>query len=80
MATLTPHTMDYSASPSGVSSHATHATQTGRPSMWTKSSERQLTRLYLYTVLSVKECLRAIYRSSADPTPGYVQVYEAPRH
>lgn len=77
MATLTPHAMEYSASPSGISSHATHASNTGRPSMWTDSSERQLTRLYVYTMLSVKECLRTIYRSPAAPAPGYVQACEA---
>lgn len=72
MATLTPHTMEYSASPSGVSSHATRASQTGRPSMWTKSNERKLARLYVYTILPITKSLRVIHRSAAGSTPKYV--------
>ncbi|PKS05595.1 hypothetical protein jhhlp_008113 [Lomentospora prolificans] len=59
--------MESSASPSGASSHAT---QTGRPSLWTDSDQRKLGRLYVYTTLPIKKILDVIQASSPDGGPG----------
>ncbi|KAL2106556.1 hypothetical protein VUR80DRAFT_6548 [Thermomyces stellatus] len=60
--------MESSASPSGASSHAT---QTGRPSMWTDSGTRKLGRLYVYTTLPIKKILDVIHSTSPEETgPG----------
>ncbi|KZL79181.1 ankyrin repeat protein, partial [Colletotrichum incanum] len=50
-----------SASPS-----SSHATQTGRPSLWNDSSERRLARLYVYTTLPLKKIVEVVHKS----TPG----------
>ncbi|KAK2056109.1 ankyrin [Colletotrichum caudatum] len=50
-----------SASPS-----SSHATQTGRPSLWSDSSERKLARLYVYTTLPLKKIVEVVHKS----TPG----------
>ncbi|KAJ0158469.1 hypothetical protein CTA2_11518 [Colletotrichum tanaceti] len=50
-----------SASPS-----SSHATQTGRPSLWNESSERRLARLYVYTTLPLDKIVKVVHRS----TPG----------
>ncbi|OBR06863.1 Ankyrin repeat protein [Colletotrichum higginsianum IMI 349063] len=50
-----------SASPS-----SSHATQTGRPSLWNESSERRLARLYVYTTLPLEKIVKVVHRS----TPG----------
>ncbi|CAI4220126.1 unnamed protein product [Parascedosporium putredinis] len=59
--------MESSASPSGASSHAT---QTGRPSLWTDSDQRKLGRLYVYTTLPIRKILDVIQASSPDAGPG----------
>lgn len=44
--------------------------QTGRPSLWTQSHERQLVRLYVYTTLSLRTIIDIIFRGQ-DTKPGY---------
>lgn len=43
---------------------------TGRPPMWTKSAQQELTRLYLYTNLPLAKIVEIIHRSSAEGVPG----------
>ncbi|SPO03631.1 uncharacterized protein DNG_06314 [Cephalotrichum gorgonifer] len=59
--------MESSASPSGASSHAT---QTGRPSLWTDSDQRKLGRLYVYTTLPIKKILDVIQANGSPQEPG----------
>jgi hypothetical protein len=56
-----------SASPS-----STAAVQTGRPPLWTLSSQRKMCRLYLYTTLKIEEILDVVYHNQLDNAPGYV--------
>lgn len=52
-----------------------YPTSTGRPSMWTLSGQRKLSRLYTYTNLRTTEILRVIGflgTSNTGETPGYV--------
>ncbi|KND87706.1 E3 ubiquitin-protein ligase HACE1 [Tolypocladium ophioglossoides CBS 100239] len=55
-----------SASPSAQSTN----TQTGRPSKWTKSAERKMIRLYVYTTLPMAKIIRLVHSRSPDPAPG----------
>ncbi|OHF00057.1 hypothetical protein CORC01_04703 [Colletotrichum orchidophilum] len=50
-----------SASPS-----SSHATQTGRPSLWSESAERRLARLYVYTTLPLTKIVEVVHKA----TPG----------
>ncbi|KXH63319.1 hypothetical protein CSAL01_00936 [Colletotrichum salicis] len=50
-----------SASPS-----SSHATQTGRPSLWSDSAERRLARLYVYTTLPLTKIVEVVHKA----TPG----------
>ncbi|KAF6842400.1 ankyrin repeat protein [Colletotrichum musicola] len=45
---------------------SSHATQTGRPSLWTESAERKLARLYLYTTLPLVKIVEVVHKA----TPG----------
>ncbi|KAI8692658.1 hypothetical protein LRP88_07591 [Fusarium phalaenopsidis] len=54
-----------SASPSGSNN-----TTTGRPQLWTPSSQRKVSRLYLYTTLSLDKIMAVVHAKSPDPVPG----------
>ncbi|KAM0417058.1 hypothetical protein ACHAPT_012964 [Fusarium lateritium] len=54
-----------SASPSGSNN-----TTTGRPQLWTPSSQRKVSRLYLYTTLSLDKIMAVVHAKSPDPAPG----------
>lgn len=56
-----------SASPSGSNN-----TTTGRPQLWTPSSQRKVSRLYLYTTLSLEKIMAVVHAKSPDPVPGCV--------
>ncbi|WYZ37244.1 hypothetical protein EsH8_II_000750 [Colletotrichum jinshuiense] len=45
---------------------SSHATQTGRPSLWSESAERRLARLYVYTTLPLTKIVEVVHKS----TPG----------
>ncbi|KAI8266829.1 hypothetical protein K4K58_009153 [Colletotrichum sp. SAR11_239] len=45
---------------------SSHATQTGRPSLWTESAERKLARLYVYTTLPLVKIVEVVHKA----TPG----------
>ncbi|PNY21904.1 E3 ubiquitin-protein ligase HACE1 [Tolypocladium capitatum] len=55
-----------SASPSAQSIN----TQTGRPPMWTKSAQRKMTRLYVYTTLPLDIIVKLVHSRSPDSAPG----------
>lgn len=55
-----------SASPSAQSIN----TQTGRPPMWTKSAQRKMTRLYVYTTLPLSIIVKLVHSRSPDSAPG----------
>ncbi|OLN93297.1 Ankyrin-like protein [Colletotrichum chlorophyti] len=44
---------------------SSHATQTGRPSLWTDSAERKLARLYVYTTLPLAKIVEVVHKSTA---------------
>ncbi|KAM0427082.1 hypothetical protein ACHAQK_012223 [Fusarium lateritium] len=55
-----------SASPSGSNN-----TTTGRPPLWTPSSRRKVSRLYLYTTLPLDKIMAVVHAKSPDtPAPG----------
>ncbi|KAF4993034.1 hypothetical protein FGRMN_6770 [Fusarium graminum] len=55
-----------SASPSGSNN-----TTTGRPPLWTSSSRRKVSRLYLYTTLPLEKIMAVVHAKSPDtPVPG----------
>ncbi|KAF4344914.1 ankyrin repeat domain protein [Fusarium beomiforme] len=55
-----------SASPSGSNN-----TTTGRPPLWTPSSRRKVSRLYLYTTLPLEKIMAVVHAKSPDtPAPG----------
>ncbi|KAM0351519.1 hypothetical protein ACHAPU_002524 [Fusarium lateritium] len=55
-----------SASPSGSNN-----TTTGRPPLWTPSSRRKVSRLYLYTTLPLEKIMAVVHAKSPDtPVPG----------
>ncbi|KAK2001348.1 hypothetical protein LX36DRAFT_736137 [Colletotrichum falcatum] len=43
---------------------SSHATQTGRPSLWNESSERRLARLYVYTTLPLTKIVEVVHKST----------------
>ncbi|TDZ47636.1 putative POTE ankyrin domain family member M [Colletotrichum trifolii] len=45
---------------------SSHATQTGRPSLWSESAERKMARLYVYTTLPLTKIVEVVHRA----TPG----------
>ncbi|KAI9170918.1 Acyl-CoA-binding domain-containing protein [Paramyrothecium foliicola] len=53
-------------SPSGYSPTA----NTGRPPLWTKSAQRKMSRLYLYTTLPITKILELIWTDSPHAAPG----------
>ena len=59
---------DNSRSPAGNSP----TNQTGRPPLWTRSAQRKMSRLYLYTTLPINKILDLIYADSPHAAPGYV--------
>ncbi|KAF5024316.1 hypothetical protein F66182_3593 [Fusarium sp. NRRL 66182] len=54
-----------SASPSGSNN-----TTTGRPPLWTPSSRRKMSRLYLYTTLPLEKIMAVVHAKSPDTHPG----------
>lgn len=58
---------DSSVTPSNASQNP----QTGRPPMWTNSSQRQMTGLYLYTTLPLNKILELINHSATTASPGH---------
>lgn len=48
------------------------ANQTGRPPMWTKSKQRKMTRLYVYTTLPLTKIVELIHANTSQSAPGYV--------
>ncbi|POR37698.1 E3 ubiquitin-protein ligase HACE1 [Tolypocladium paradoxum] len=59
-------TIPASASPSAQSTN----TQTGRPPMWTKSAQRKMARLYVYTTLPLDIIVKLVHSRSPDSAPG----------
>lgn len=55
-----------SASPSAASAN----TQTGRPPLWTKSAQRKMTRLYVYTTLPLDTIVKLVHCRTPDSAPG----------
>ncbi|KAK8920096.1 hypothetical protein H634G_02697 [Metarhizium anisopliae BRIP 53293] len=53
-------------SPSAVSA----TVQTGRPSMWSKSAQRKLTRLYVYTTLPLTKIVDLVHSHTPGTAPG----------
>ncbi|GAO16215.1 hypothetical protein UVI_02044940 [Ustilaginoidea virens] len=47
------------------------AAQIGRPSMWTKSAQRKMTRLYVYTTLPLSKIVELIHSHSPEGAPGH---------
>lgn len=45
-------------------------TATGRPPLWTNSSQRKVSRLYLYTTLPIKKIIEVVHARSPDTAPG----------
>ncbi|KAH7153070.1 hypothetical protein EDB81DRAFT_444531 [Dactylonectria macrodidyma] len=54
-----------SASPSGSNN-----TATGRPPLWNNSSQRKVSRLYLYTTLPLQKIIEVVHVKSPDAAPG----------
>ncbi|KAF4977543.1 hypothetical protein FZEAL_5914 [Fusarium zealandicum] len=54
-----------SASPSGSNN-----TNTGRPPLWNRSSERKMSRLYLYTTLPLEKIIAVVHSKSPSEAPG----------
>ncbi|KAF7551519.1 hypothetical protein G7Z17_g4950 [Cylindrodendrum hubeiense] len=54
-----------SASPSGSNN-----TNTGRPPLWNNSSQRKVSRLYLYTTLPLQKIIEVVHVKSPDAAPG----------
>ncbi|CAM1510497.1 Fc.00g008320.m01.CDS01 [Cosmosporella sp. VM-42] len=54
-----------SASPSGSNN-----TTTGRPPLWNPSSQRKVSRLYLYTTLSLQKIIDVVHAKSPESAPG----------
>jgi hypothetical protein len=49
--------------------------QTGRPPLWTSSSQRKMTRLYLYTTLPVAKILEVVHHGiPIESQPKYVTI------
>lgn len=44
--------------------------QTGRPALWTKSYQRKMARLYLYTTLPLTKILQVVHHGSPMTAPG----------
>ncbi|UNI24785.1 hypothetical protein JDV02_010509 [Purpureocillium takamizusanense] len=55
-----------SASPSAASAN----TQTGRPPLWTKSAQRKMTRLYVYTTLPLDTIVKLVHCQTPELAPG----------
>ncbi|KAH8714174.1 hypothetical protein BGZ61DRAFT_207436 [Ilyonectria robusta] len=54
-----------SASPSGSNN-----TNTGRPPLWNNSSQRKVSRLYLYTTLPLQKIIEVVHVRSPEAAPG----------
>lgn len=55
-----------SASPSSITNMST-----GRPPLWTNSTQRKVCRLYLYTTLSISKILEVVHHPMpVDSIPG----------
>lgn len=59
-------------SPSALASPSSNNTTTGRPPLWNSSSQRKVSRLYLYTTLSLQKIIEVVHAKSPDAAPGYV--------
>ncbi|KAJ6439455.1 ankyrin repeat protein [Purpureocillium lavendulum] len=55
-----------STSPSATSAN----TQTGRPPLWTKSAQRKMTRLYVYTTLPLEIIVKLVHYRTPESAPG----------
>ncbi|KAG5984584.1 hypothetical protein E4U55_004135 [Claviceps digitariae] len=51
-------------------------TPTGRPSMWTKSAQRKMTRLYVYTTLPLHKIVELVHCHSPDLAPGHESAHK----
>ena len=66
------------ASPSSLrvqassASPSSNVTATGRPPLWNSSSQRKVSRLYLYTTLSLQKIIEVVHAKSPESAPGYV--------
>ncbi|KAG6007123.1 hypothetical protein E4U21_006307 [Claviceps maximensis] len=61
-------------SPSANSNSTT--TPTGRPSMWTKSAQRKMTRLYVYTTLPLHKIVELVHCHTPDSAPGHESAHK----
>lgn len=70
---LRPSTITTNLSAMSESPSSSHATQTGRPSLWTESAERKLARLYLYTTLPLVKIVEVVHKATPGnrDCPGY---------
>ncbi|KAK2595076.1 hypothetical protein QQS21_007207 [Conoideocrella luteorostrata] len=51
--------------------------QTGRPSMWSKSAQRKMTRLYLYTTLPLTKIVELIHSNASESAaPGHESAHK----
>ncbi|KAI5458160.1 ankyrin repeat-containing domain protein [Mariannaea sp. PMI_226] len=55
---------------SPTNSANTANTITGRPPLWTNSSQRKVSRLYLYTTLPLSKIIEVVHAKSPDTAPG----------
>ncbi|KAG5993309.1 hypothetical protein E4U43_003542 [Claviceps pusilla] len=51
-------------------------TPTGRPSLWTKSAQRKMTRLYVYTTLPLQKIVELVYCHTPDLAPGHESAHK----
>ncbi|KAG5942017.1 hypothetical protein E4U53_007304 [Claviceps sorghi] len=58
-----------SPSPTTTADGAT--TPTGRPSMWSESAQRKMTRLYVYTTLPLHKIVQLVHCHAPDSAPGH---------
>ncbi|KID85307.1 ankyrin repeat protein [Metarhizium guizhouense ARSEF 977] len=59
-------------SPSAVSA----TIQTGRPSMWSKSAQRKMTRLYVYTTLPLAKIVALVHSHTPGTAPGHESAHK----
>ncbi|TWU74023.1 hypothetical protein ED733_001355 [Metarhizium rileyi] len=50
--------------------------QTGRPSMWTKSAQRKMARLYVYTTLPLLKIVDLVHSRMPGPAPGHESAHK----
>ncbi|KAG6028251.1 hypothetical protein E4U41_000714 [Claviceps citrina] len=76
MLSTSPPRLAIPASTAGSPSAHSTTTQTGRPSMWTKSAQRKMTRLYVYTTLPLNKIVELVHCRTPDSAPGHESAHK----